>query len=113
MLQPSLHPASVTAACQARSRLAFGLTARALLLLAAGFLWLIPGYFQPRLAYGMLVWDGLILLAALLDSLRLPRPESITVGRNWLSAPSLCTSVEIELSILHANSMLLEGTLTD
>ena len=51
---------------------AFGLTPRALCLLGAGFLWLVPGYYIPRLAYGMLVWDGLILVVALLDGLRLP-----------------------------------------
>src|ERR1039458_4574078 len=108
MLQASLHPAPVTAACERRSRFAFGLTVRALLLLGAGFLWLVPGYFVPRLAYGMLVWDGLILLAALMDGLRLPRPAALTVGRTWLSAPSLGTTVEVELSIQHTGRTVLD-----
>jgi uncharacterized protein (DUF58 family) len=82
-------------------------------LLAAGLLWLIPGYFQPRLAYIMLLWDGLILLVALLDGLRLPKPATLTAGRSWLSAPSLGNTVEIELSVQHSNSILLNGTLTD
>ena len=113
MLQPSLHPAPVTALCQPRSRFAFGLTLRALLLLGAGFLWLIPGYYQPRLAYIMLLWDGLILLAALLDNLRLPHPATITASRNWLSAPALGSAVEIELSITHQNPLLLAFELID
>jgi uncharacterized protein (DUF58 family) len=113
LLQPSLHPEPITAPCQPRGRLSFGLTARALFLLGAGFLWLIPGYYIPRLAYTMLVWDGLILLVALLDGLRLPRPSAIAAGRSWLSAPSLGTSVEIELSIRHNSSILLDCQLLD
>lgn len=113
MLQPSLHPAPISAPCQPRGRAAFGLTSRALLLLGAGFLWLIPGYYIPRLGYIMLLWDGLILLAALIDGLRLPRPASITAGRSWIAAPSLGSSVEIELSIQHNNEILLECQLVD
>lgn len=113
MLQPTLHPAPVTAPCQPRRRFAFGLTSRALLLLGAGFLWLIPGYYIPRIAYVMLLWDGLILLVAGLDCLRLPAPATISAGRSWLSAPSIGTSVEIELSITHNNAILLDCQLTD
>jgi uncharacterized protein (DUF58 family) len=113
MLQPSLHPAPITASCKRRGRFAFGLTARAMWLLAAGFLWLIPGYFQPRVAYGMLLWDGLVLLVALADGLRLPKPATLTASRSWLAAPSLGSTVEIELSIQQSNSILLDCTLTD
>ena len=113
MLQPSLHPETITAAAQPRSRLAFGLTPRALILLGAGFLWLIPGYYIPRLAWIMLVWDALILLITLADRLRLPRPSTITASRSWLSAPSLGVSVEIELSLAHSNALLLDCQLID
>ncbi len=113
MLQPSLHPETITATAQPRGRFAFGLTPRALILLGLGFLALIPGYYIPRVAYGMLFWDALILLIALADGLRLPRPATITASRSWLSAPSLGTSVEIELSLTHNNSILLDCQLTD
>ena len=96
-----------------RFNFAFGLTGRTLYLLAAGFLLLIPGYYRHSLAYAMLAWDALILVAALLDGLRLPNPASIAAGRKWLSAPSLGTSVEIELSISHPNPILLECRLID
>jgi uncharacterized protein (DUF58 family) len=93
--------------------LAFGLTARSLWLLGAGFLWLIPGYYFPQAAWLMLAWDGLILLIAFLDGLRLPRPASLTLGRAWLSAPALGSAVEIELSVSHQSSILLDCQLTD
>ena len=113
MLQPTLHPAPATAPCQPRSRFAFGLTSRALWLLAAGFLWLIPGYRHPQIAYAMLLWDALILVTALLDGLRLPAPATLTASRNWLSTPSLGNTVEIELSVTNPNPILLECTITD
>ena len=113
MLRPTLYPAPITAACQPRGHFAFGLTPRALVLLGAGFLWLIPGYFHPQLAWLMLAWDALILIIAAVDGLRLPKPATITVGRTWLSAPSLGTFVEIELSITHQNPILLDCALID
>src|ERR1700761_4215381 len=103
MLQPSLHPATVEARCTPRNRFAFGLTARTLILFGLGFLWLIPGYYIPRLIWLMPAWDALILFAALLDGIRLPRPSTIAASRAWLSAPSLGVPVEVELTIRHAN----------
>jgi hypothetical protein len=85
MLHSTLHPEPTTAQCQPQGRLAFGLTPRTLYLLAAGFLWLIPGYYIPSLAWIMLVWDALILIASLFDGLRLPSPATIAATRSWLS----------------------------
>jgi uncharacterized protein (DUF58 family) len=113
MLQPSLHPALITAAAQPRSRFAFGLTPRTLWLLSAGFLWLVPGYYHPKIAYGMPLWDGLILLLALLDGLRLPRPASLSATRCWVSAPSLGASVDVELRLTHHNPIVLDCRLID
>jgi uncharacterized protein (DUF58 family) len=113
MLPTTLHPDPISAACQPRGRFGFGLSQRALILLGLGFLWLIPGYYVNRLAYGMLVWDGLILLFALADGLRLPKPATIELGREWLSAPSLGTELEIELSVMHRNGLVLECSLLD
>ena len=54
----SLHPASVRAACVPRGRWAFGLTGRSIGLLIAGFVWLIPGFWDGQLGYAMLAWDA-------------------------------------------------------
>ena len=113
MSYSTLHPASVTRNCEPRGRWAFGLTERALWLLAAGFLWLVPGYYIPRLAYAMLVWDALILIAAVLDGLRLPKPATLTAARRWLSTPALGTPVEIEIEITHDNQIILDCKATD
>ncbi|HEY9127722.1 MAG TPA: DUF58 domain-containing protein [Acidobacteriaceae bacterium] len=113
MLQPSLHPAPISAVCQPRGRLAFGLTPRAVWLFAAGFLLLAPTYFAPSLAWLMPAWGALILLAVLVDGLRLPRPHEITATRAWLSAPALGSSVEVELTIQQQGGILLLCDLID
>src|SRR5580698_2673335 len=99
MISPSLHPAPVQAACQPRSRWGFGLTPRAVWLLIAGFVWLIPGFWNGRLAFAMPAWDGLVLVAALLDGLRLPRAAELIAGRSWSNALSLDSETEIELTV--------------
>jgi uncharacterized protein (DUF58 family) len=113
MLNPALHPETVSASCQPRGRFAFGLSRRALILLGLGLLWLVPGYYIPRLAWGMLVWDGLILLFSLMDGLRLPAPASITLARVWLNTPALGNPLEIELSVTHTARTVLDCQLTD
>jgi uncharacterized protein (DUF58 family) len=113
MISPSLHPASVSTACQRRRRWSFGLTPRAIGLLIAGFIWLIPGFWNARLAYAMLAWDGLILLAVVLDGLRLPRAAQITAGRSWANAPALDSETEIELTIENHGRAIVECRLLD
>jgi uncharacterized protein (DUF58 family) len=113
MISPSLHPAPISAACQRRRRWSFGLTPRAIGLLTLGFLWLIPGFWNARLAYAMLGWDGLILLAALLDGLRLPRAAQITAARSWANAPALDSETEIELTVENHGRTIVECRLLD
>jgi uncharacterized protein (DUF58 family) len=100
MISSSLHPETVRAECRPRRRwFAFGLTARAIWLLAAGLLLALPGFFQARLAYGMLAWDALVVLAAVIDWLRLPPARTITVERAWSNAPALDSETEIEIAL--------------
>ncbi|MDR3772279.1 MAG: DUF58 domain-containing protein [Terracidiphilus sp.] len=113
MIAPSLHPAPITAPFERRSRFAFGLTPRTIALLLVGFLGLIPGFFDPRLAYSMPAWDGLVLLFALLDFLRLPAPQSLSATRTWSNAPALDSETEIELTVENHGSLILVCRLVD
>src|ERR1700761_8318912 len=98
MIQPSLQPQPVQSACVPRRRWAFGLTARSVGLLIAGFVLLIPGFWYSELSYAMLAWDVLILLAAFLDGRRLPRAVALTASRSWTNAPALDSESEIEIT---------------
>jgi uncharacterized protein (DUF58 family) len=113
MTSVSLHPEPVQAVCRPRGRLAFGLTPRAIGLLAAGLLLALPGFFDSRLAYCMLVWDALVLAAVLWDGFRLPRPALVSAGRSWSNAPALDSETEIELSVVQRGGVPLQCRLVD
>jgi uncharacterized protein (DUF58 family) len=113
MISGSLHPAPVRAICERRRRWAFGLTPRAIGLLTAGLLWLIAGFRFGRLAYVMLAWDAVVLVAALWDGMRLPRPEQLTTGRSWSNAPALDSQTEIELTVENHGRTIVECRLVD
>jgi uncharacterized protein (DUF58 family) len=113
MISPSLHPDPVRAGCERRGKLAFGLTARTIALLIAGFAWLIPGFWNGRLAFAMLAWDALVLMAATLDGLRLPAPAKFIAERSWSNAPSLDSATEIELAIENRGNLIVECRLID
>jgi uncharacterized protein (DUF58 family) len=113
MMRGSLHPDAVSAACKPRGRFAFGLTSRAIWLLIAGLLLVLPGFFDAHLAYAMLLWDALILAAALWDGSRLTLPQQITIDRAWSNAPSLDSETEVELGILQAGSTILICRIVD
>jgi uncharacterized protein (DUF58 family) len=113
MIAPSLHPVPVSAVCERRRRWGFGLTRRTIGLLLAGFAGLIPGFWDWRLALAMPAWDGLVLLFALLDGLRLPAPDKLTASRSWSNAPALDAETEIELTLENHGSIPLDCRLVD
>lgn len=113
MISPSLHPAPVSAVCQRRRRWAFGLTSRSIGLLLVGFAWLIPGFWDWRLALAMPAWDALVLLFALADGLRLPAAAELTASRSWSNAPALDSETEIELTIENRGRTIIDCRLVD
>jgi uncharacterized protein (DUF58 family) len=113
MIQPSLQPEPIRATCGPRGRWAFGLAPRTIGLLVLGFLWLIPGFWDDRLSYAMLGWDALVLLAALLDGMRLPRPAQLNAARSWNNAPALDSQTEIELKLENQGRVILSCRVED
>ncbi len=113
MISPSLHPGPVSGVCERRRRWSFGLTARSIGLLTGGFFLVIPGFWISGLSYTMLVWDGLVLLAALLDGLRLPAVAQIAATRSWSNAPALDSETEIELTVDNSGRSIIHCRLVD
>jgi uncharacterized protein (DUF58 family) len=113
MIGPSLHPEAVRASAKPRGRLAFGLTPRAMMLLAAGLLLALPGFFKDNLSLGMGAWEAVVVLAIALDALRLPSARSIIVERSWSNAPSIDSETEIELAVEQTGGTILECRLVD
>jgi len=113
MISTSFHPGPVRAACERRRRWGFGLTPRAIGLLTAGFLLIIPGFYDSKFSYAMLVWDSLLLAATLLDGMRLPQANQLIAERSWGNAPALDSETEIELTIENQGRAIAECWLTD
>ena len=95
----SLQPETVAASFAPRGSFGFALTPRALLLLAAAVLWLLPAFLRPRLAWAAVAWDALLLSAAVADGWRLPAAGCFRAEREWLSAPMLGSPAELELRV--------------
>lgn len=113
MISGSLTPETVSAAAHPRSRLAFGLTRRGLLLFLAGALWLVPAFFFPRTAWGMAVWDAVFLVIAWLDVVRLPAPRNIAAERVWRTAPALANEAVVEIGLTQQGGSQLRCEITD
>jgi uncharacterized protein (DUF58 family) len=109
----SLHPEPVRANCKPRGRVAFGLTPRAMLLLAAGLLLALPGFFSDRLSFGMCVWDLIVCIAIVADALRLPAAHSIAIERSFSNAPALDSETVIELAVEQNGGAILDCRLID
>jgi uncharacterized protein (DUF58 family) len=82
-------------------------------LLLVGFLGLIPGFWDARMAYSMPAWDLLVLLFAFLDGLRLPAARELTAVRTWSNAPALDSETEIGITIENHGSLIVECRLVD
>lgn len=113
MISPSLHPEPVCAACQTRRRWGFGLTPRSIVLLLVGFIWLVPGFWNERLAFAMPAWEVLVLICAALDGMRLPAAGKLIAGRSWSNAPALDSKTEIELTIENQGNIIVQCRLLD
>ena len=108
----TLVPAPIRAAAHAQ-RFGYALTSRALLLLVAGCLLSIPGFFHPRWVWAILAWDALVLLLAILDAALLPAPRSITVERRFDNSPVLGERTAITIEVTQASNQILEIQVTD
>ena len=113
MISPSLHPGPVQAVCERRRRWSFGLTGRSIGLLTAGFFLLLPAFWDPRLSFAMLVWDGLVLAGAILDGMRLPAAAKLSATRSWSNAPALDSETEIELTVENQGRLMIQCRLLD
>jgi uncharacterized protein (DUF58 family) len=109
----------VPAAAEARLPGRFGilsgttLTGRSLLLLLAGLLCTVPGFFGLRWLPLMLAWDALVLLLVLFDLSSLPAPHALRVTRSFLDSPVLGRETRIELSVEHATKSILQVHIAD
>lgn len=80
-----------------RFGLAFG--RRFFLLAAIGLVWLGPAFLNYHFAFAILAWDVVLLIAALVDLYRLPRPAQLLVSRHWGEPIALSVPSSVELVV--------------
>ncbi len=107
----TLIPAPASAEAQAASRwgrvLGITLTARCLLLLAAGVLFAVLGFFGLRWLAPMLVWDSAVIAVACADMFSLPAPSALRVTRMFIDSPVLGRATRLELELEQTAKRLL------
>ena len=108
MKQHLLAPEPISAPCQRAGRLGFAFGRRFFFLLLVGALWTIPAFWNPRFLLIMAAWDACIILAWLLDLVRLPRVGFLKVERKWSGAASLNNPVNILLQFENQSNVDLE-----
>jgi uncharacterized protein (DUF58 family) len=108
-----LAPPPIARSAQPARRLAFGLTPRTLLFLAAGLLWIGPAWIDRRAVIVLVAWDAIVIALVVLNLRRLPAPEELTVTRTWRSALTLGSPADVHLSIHNRGSVSLDLRVSD
>ena len=103
-----LAPDTITATCKPAGRLGFAFGRRFFLLIFVGLLWAIPAFWERRFLLVMAGWDVCVVIAWLLDLLRLPRAEYLTAQRSWAGAASLRNPVDVLLQLQNGSKVSLE-----
>jgi len=98
-----LAPPSVESLARKNGRLGLGVGPRLFLLAGAGFAWLIPALWDPTYYWALLIWDGLLLIAFLMDWLRLPKPSRFAVQRDWHQPLSIGNPSETTLTVRNSS----------
>jgi uncharacterized protein (DUF58 family) len=108
-----LIPPMVDAATRPSGRFGVACGPRFFLLLAIGLIWLVPAFADLRLGYAVLAWDGLVILAWIVDFARLPRPSDLRVTRSWRAPLALSVPCDIGLTLANRSAVPVRAVIVD
>jgi len=106
-----LVPAEVEARGKSYKTLGVAFGDRFFMLLFVGLVWLGPAFVDLRFVYALLAWDGLVLLAWLVDLTQLPRPEQLTVRRSWRSPAALSIGSDVDVTVENSSGTSVYTTI--
>ena len=113
----TLIPKPVTARGRALGRagriFGFGLTARALMLLAAGLVLAVPAFFHASLIWIVVAWDVALGVLVVWDGAMLPAPGTIAVTRRFVHSPAIGEAAEIEYEVVQEGRGTVTVAVTD
>jgi uncharacterized protein (DUF58 family) len=110
-MQP-LAPEAMAARAEP-GRVAWGFAPRVFLLLAAGFLILVPAWIDRRAAYGVVVWDVFVLVLWAIDARRLPAPGDLQLHRRWPEPLTIGRPAPVELAVENRSRTFVRAWLVD
>jgi uncharacterized protein (DUF58 family) len=94
-------------------RLPVALGTRALMLLTAGLLWLLPAWFDHRAIVVMVAWNVAVVAAAAIDVRRLPAPGQLALRRRWSGALTLGVPVHASIEVHNRGTAPIDVQITD
>ena len=108
-----LVPPEFEAEVKSYERLGVAFGDRFFMLLFVGLVWLAPAFFDLRFVYALLAWDGLVLLAWLVDLAQLPKPAQLAVRRSWRSPAALSVSSDVDITLTNSSGTSIHATVID
>jgi uncharacterized protein (DUF58 family) len=108
-----LAPPSTAATARGGRRAAFGLTGRALWLLAAALLWIGPSWVDRRALGILLLWDAIVIALVLLNLRRLPSPGLLSASRSWGGPLTLGTSTTVAVDVHNGGRVAIDVRFSD
>jgi uncharacterized protein (DUF58 family) len=108
-----LVPPEVEAPTKSYKRFGVAFGDRFFVLLFVGLVWLVPAFIDLRFVYALLTWDGLVLLAWLVDLAQLPAPGRLTVLRSWRSPAALSIVSDVDLAVLNSSRTSIHASIID
>jgi uncharacterized protein (DUF58 family) len=108
-----LVPREVEAQGKSYKRFGVAFGDRFFMLLFVGLVWLGPAFVDLRFVCALLAWDGLVLLAWLVDLARLPRPEQLKVRRSWRSPVALSIASDVDVTVENSSRTGVQATVVD
>jgi uncharacterized protein (DUF58 family) len=78
-----------------------------------GLAWIVPAFWDRTFLYALGIFDGILLIAMLVDARLLPRPQWIEVERSWDSAPALSAMTQLQVRIKNDSGVSLTCKVLD
>ena len=108
-----LAPAPAEATAHPRGRFGVGAAPRLFLLAGAGLSGLIPALWNPTYFYALAIWDGVLLVAFLLDWFTLPQASALRVRREWHKSLSIKIASGVDLTVTNPTKRDLNISVMD
>jgi uncharacterized protein (DUF58 family) len=110
---PTLVPPTVSGPAQSLKRTGFGFGHRFFILFALGLVWTAAALLQARFLYAALTWDGVVLLAWLVDLITLPSPSRLKIAREWTAPAALSVRVPVGIRVENSTARTVHLAMRD